>query len=113
MHRRDTLRASKIMQERAFAHEKIRFAWNTQVTEVLGESKVEGLAVRDTLSGEARRLEVTGVFVAIGHVPNTDHRRRPGRSARQRLRAHRAGLVHHVEGSSRPATSRTTSTARP
>jgi thioredoxin reductase (NADPH) len=71
VHRRDTLRASKIMQERAFAHEKIRFAWNTQVTEVLGESKVEGLAVRDTLSGEARRLEVTGVFVAIGHVPNT------------------------------------------
>ncbi len=71
VHRRDQLRASKIMQERAFAHEKIRFAWNTQVTEVLGEDKVSGLAVVDTLSGENRVLEVTGVFVAIGHVPNT------------------------------------------
>jgi thioredoxin reductase (NADPH) len=59
------------MQERALAHEKIKFAWNTQVTEVLGDEKVTGLAVRDTVSGEARTLDVTGVFVAIGHVPNT------------------------------------------
>jgi len=71
VHRRDTLRASKIMQERAFANEKIRFAWNTQVLEVLGESKVEGLRVMDTLNGEERVLGVTGVFVAIGHIPNT------------------------------------------
>jgi len=71
VHRRDTLRASKIMQERAFANEKIRFAWNTQVLEVLGDSKVEGLRVRDTLSNEERVLSVTGVFVAIGHIPNT------------------------------------------
>lgn len=71
VHRRDALRASKIMQERAFANEKIRFAWNTQVTEVLGDEKVSGLAVRDTVTGEARVLNVTGVFVAIGHVPNT------------------------------------------
>ena len=71
IHRRDSLRASKIMQERAFANEKIRFAWNTQVLEVLGESKVEGLLVKDTLSAEERVLPVTGVFVAIGHVPNT------------------------------------------
>jgi thioredoxin reductase (NADPH) len=71
IHRRDTLRASKIMQERAFAHEKIRFAWNSQVTEVLGIDRVTGLRVRDTLSGEDRILGVTGVFVAIGHVPNT------------------------------------------
>ncbi|MBW4029884.1 MAG: thioredoxin-disulfide reductase [Acidobacteria bacterium] len=71
VHRRDALRASKIMQERAFAHEKIRFAWNTQVVEVLGEDRVSGLRVRDTLSGDERVLEVTGVFVAIGHVPNT------------------------------------------
>ncbi len=71
VHRRDTLRASKIMQERAFANEKIRFAWNTQVLEVLGEDKVSGLRVRDALSGEERVLDVTGVFVAIGHVPNT------------------------------------------
>ncbi|HUV57815.1 MAG TPA: thioredoxin-disulfide reductase [Acidimicrobiales bacterium] len=71
VHRRDSLRASKIMQERAFANEKIRFAWNTQVTEVLGNDKVSGLAVRDTITGEERVLDVTGVFVAIGHVPNT------------------------------------------
>ena len=69
--RRDALRASKIMQERAFAHEKIRFAWNTKVTEVLGDDKVSGLAVQDTVTGEARVLDVTGVFVAIGHIPNT------------------------------------------
>lgn len=71
VHRRDSLRASKIMQERAFAHEKIRFEWNTQVLEVLGEDKVEGLLVADTRSGDQRRLDVTGVFVAIGHVPNS------------------------------------------
>lgn len=71
VHRRDALRASKIMQERAFANEKIRFAWNTQVTEVLGEDRVSGLAVRDTITGETRVLDVTGVFVSIGHVPNT------------------------------------------
>jgi len=71
VHRRDQLRASKIMQERAFAHEKIKFAWNTQVTEVLGEEKVSGLAVHDAVTGASRVLEVTGIFVAIGHVPNT------------------------------------------
>jgi thioredoxin reductase (NADPH) len=71
VHRRDSLRASKIMQERAFANEKIDFAWNTQVTEVLGEDKVSGLRVRDTVTGEERQLDVTGVFVAIGHEPNT------------------------------------------
>jgi thioredoxin reductase (NADPH) len=71
VHRRDSLRASKIMQERALSHGKIRFAWNTQVTEVLGEDKVSGLAVTDTVTGERRVLAVTGVFVAIGHVPNT------------------------------------------
>ena len=71
VHRRDALRASKIMQERALKNEKIRFAWNTQVLEVLGDERVSGLAVRDTLSDEDRVLDVTGVFVAIGHVPNT------------------------------------------
>ena len=70
VHRRGELRASKIMQQRAFDHEKIRFLWNTVVTEVLGEERVEGLAVRDTVTGDLGRLEVTGVFVAIGHVPN-------------------------------------------
>jgi thioredoxin reductase (NADPH) len=71
VHRRDTLRASKIMQERAFANEKIRFAWNSQPLEVLGDDRVSGLRVRDTVSGEERVLDVTGIFVAIGHVPNT------------------------------------------
>lgn len=71
VHRRDSLRASKIMQERAFENEKIRFSWNTQVTEVLGEDKVSGLAVRNTVTGQESVLDVTGVFVAIGHVPNT------------------------------------------
>lgn len=71
VHRRDTLRASKIMQERAFANEKIRFAWNTQPVEVLGDERVTGVRVRDTETGEERELPVTGIFVAIGHVPNT------------------------------------------
>jgi len=71
VHRRDALRASKIMQERAFANEKITFAWNSQVLEVLGEDRVNGLRLRDTVSGEERTLAVTGVFVAIGHIPNT------------------------------------------
>ncbi len=70
VHRRHELRASKIMQQRAFDHEKIRFAWNTVVTEVLGDERVEGLAVRDAVTGAEDRLGVTGVFVAIGHVPN-------------------------------------------
>jgi thioredoxin reductase (NADPH) len=71
VHRRDSLRASKIMQQRAHDNEKIRFAWNTKVLEVLGEDKVSGLRVADTLSGDERTLDVTGVFIAIGHVPNT------------------------------------------
>jgi thioredoxin reductase (NADPH) len=71
IHRRDSLRASKIMQERAFAHEKIRFEWNTQVTEIIGDDKVMGIKVRDTISDEEKVLLLTGVFVAIGHVPNT------------------------------------------
>lgn len=72
IHRRHSLRASKIMQERALAHPKIKVAWNRQVVEVLGESSVSGLRVRDTVSGNEEELAVTGVFVAIGHVPNTD-----------------------------------------
>lgn len=71
VHRRDSLRASKIMQERAFANDKIHFAWNSQTLEVLGDDRVSGLRLRDTVSGQERTLDVTGVFVAIGHVPNT------------------------------------------
>jgi thioredoxin reductase (NADPH) len=72
IHRRDELRASKIMQRRAFDNPKIEFAWNTVVNDILGDSKVEALDLRDTMTGESRRLPVTGVFIAIGHRPNTD-----------------------------------------
>jgi thioredoxin reductase (NADPH) len=71
IHRRDELRASKIMQERAFAHPKIEFAWNSVVTDILGDTKVSGLRLQDTVSGEASELDATGLFVAIGHEPNT------------------------------------------
>jgi thioredoxin reductase (NADPH) len=72
VHRRDELRASKIMQDRAFANEKIRFLWNTVVEDILGDHTVEGVRVRDVQTGEVRDLPVSGVFVAIGHRPNTD-----------------------------------------
>jgi thioredoxin reductase (NADPH) len=72
IHRRDTLRASKIMQDRATANEKIEFLWNAQVTKVLGQEKVEGVEVTDTVNGAVSTLPVTGIFVAIGHRPNTD-----------------------------------------
>jgi thioredoxin reductase (NADPH) len=70
--RRDQLRASKIMQERAFSNPKIEVRWNTVVTEIVGESKLEHIVVEDVLSGERSQLAVTGLFVAIGHRPNTD-----------------------------------------
>ncbi len=72
VHRRKELRASKIMQDRAFANPKISFRWDTVVTEVLGDTKVGGLAVRNVVTGENDVLPVTGLFVAIGHSPNTD-----------------------------------------
>ncbi len=72
VHRRDALRASKIMQERAFANPKISIRWNSVVTEVLGESKVSGLRLRDTVTGEESTLPASGVFVAIGHDPRSD-----------------------------------------
>jgi thioredoxin reductase (NADPH) len=71
IHRRDELRASKIMQDRAFANPKIEFAWNTVVTDVLGDTKVAGLRTQDTVTGAASELPVTGLFVAIGHEPNS------------------------------------------
>ena len=71
IHRRDELRASKIMQERARAHEKIEFRWNTVVTDVCGDTKVSGLRLRDTVTGEESELDATGLFVAIGHEPNS------------------------------------------
>jgi thioredoxin reductase (NADPH) len=72
VHRRDALRASKIMQDRAFANPKISIRWNSVVTEVLGESKVSSLRLRDTVTGEESTLPVGGVFVAIGHDPRSD-----------------------------------------
>ncbi|MEM9565018.1 MAG: thioredoxin-disulfide reductase [Actinomycetota bacterium] len=72
VHRRDELRASKIMQERAFANPKIEFAWNSQVVEILGDDKVAGVVLEDTRTGERSELAATGLFVAIGHRPNTD-----------------------------------------
>jgi thioredoxin reductase (NADPH) len=72
VHRRDELRASKIMQDRALANEKIRFLWNHVVDDVVGTNAVEGLRVRSVLTDELSTLPVTGFFVAIGHKPNTD-----------------------------------------
>ena len=72
VHRRDTLRASKIMQERALANEKITFAWNSEVAALHGEAKLSGVRLRDTVTGEERDLEVTGLFVAIGHDPRVE-----------------------------------------
>ncbi|MEM7352015.1 MAG: thioredoxin-disulfide reductase [Acidobacteriota bacterium] len=72
IHRRDELRASRILQERAFAHPKIEFLWNRQVEDILGEDRVEGLRLVDTVTGETSTLPTGGVFIAIGHRPNTD-----------------------------------------
>lgn len=72
IHRRDQLRASKVMQERAFDNPKIDFIWNSQVTAVKGESKVETLELKDTITGETSSLAVDGLFVAVGHLPRTD-----------------------------------------
>lgn len=71
IHRRDQLRASKIMQDRAFAHPKVKFVWNTLVEDVLGDKEVEGLRLKNDKSGEISELKVAGLFVAIGHDPNT------------------------------------------
>ena len=72
LHRRDAFRASKIMQERALSNDKIQVHWNTVVEDILGADKVAGLAVRNTVSGEGSVLDVTGLFVAIGHDPRSD-----------------------------------------
>ena len=72
VHRREALRASAIMQERAFTNEKIKFVWNAAIEEVLGETSMTGLRVRDVNTGEVTDLPVTGLFVAIGHDPRSD-----------------------------------------
>ncbi|MGG5174697.1 thioredoxin-disulfide reductase [Pseudarthrobacter sp. J1763] len=72
VHRREELKASKIMADRALAHEKIKFVWNSAVADVLGEDKVTGLKLRSTVDGTESQLDVTGVFVAIGNDPRVD-----------------------------------------
>jgi thioredoxin reductase (NADPH) len=72
VHRRDELRASKIMQDRAFANQKIGFRWNSVVDDVIGDTKLEGAHIRDVLTGETEAVALSGLFVAIGHRPNTD-----------------------------------------
>jgi thioredoxin reductase (NADPH) len=71
IHRRDELRASKIMQERAFKNPKIEFLWNSVIVDILGDTKVSGIKIQHTTSAETFELPVTGLFVAIGHEPNS------------------------------------------
>jgi len=72
VHRRDALRASKIMQDRALANDKISFRWNSAVDDVVGDDKVAGVVLSDTVTGEKSQLPVTGLFVAIGHDPRSE-----------------------------------------
>jgi thioredoxin reductase (NADPH) len=72
IHRRDELRASKIMQQRAFDNPKISFLWDTEPIDIIGEDKLAGLAVRNRKTGEESKLDVTGLFVAIGHEPRSE-----------------------------------------
>ncbi|GHB54601.1 MULTISPECIES: thioredoxin-disulfide reductase [Streptomyces phaeochromogenes group] len=72
VHRRDTLRASKAMQERAFADPKIKFVWDSEVAEIQGDQKLSGLQLRNLKTGETSELPVTGLFIAIGHDPRTE-----------------------------------------
>ncbi|HEX8079903.1 MAG TPA: thioredoxin-disulfide reductase [Jatrophihabitans sp.] len=72
VHRRDTLRASRIMAERANANPKIRWAWNSEVAEIHGDNKVTGLTLRDTRTGQTREVEATGLFIAVGHDPRSE-----------------------------------------
>ncbi|MFJ7591534.1 thioredoxin-disulfide reductase [Streptomyces sp. NPDC097617] len=72
VHRRDSLRASKAMQDRAFADPKIKFAWDSEVSEIHGEQKLSSLTLRNTKTGETSELPVTGLFIAVGHDPRTE-----------------------------------------
>ena len=114
VHRRDSLRASKIMADRALAHEKINFIWNSGVEDVLGQDKVTGLRLKNLVDGTETELAVTGVFVAIGNDPRTE-------LVKDKLDLTPEGTIA-VEGrtsktsvrvSSPPATSLTPPTARP
>ena len=72
IHRRDELRASKIMQERAFADPKLEMVWNSEIAEINGDERLESVTLRDTVTGETRPLAVTGLFIAIGHDPRSE-----------------------------------------
>ncbi len=91
IHRRKELRASKIMQDRAFANEKISFLFDTVVTRIIGDTKVTGIEIKDTATGDVRELPVDGVFVAIGHAPNTE-------LFKGQLEMDAAGYVHTHDG---------------
>ena len=94
VHRRDALRGSKIMQERALANDKMRFAWNSAVEEIHGDTKVSGIVLRDTITGELRDLPVTGLFIAIGHDPRSE-------LVREQVRVDGEGYVLVDPGSTR------------
>ena len=94
IHRRDALRGSKIMQERALANEKMRFAWNSAVEEIQGDAKVSGIVLRDTITGDVRNLPVTGLFIAIGHDPRSE-------LVREQVRVDAEGYVLVDTGSTR------------
>ncbi|GGU95207.1 thioredoxin reductase [Actinomadura cremea] len=72
VHRRDELRASKIMQDRAFANDKIKFRWDSEVTAIHGDDRVNGVSLRNVKTGEESRLDITGLFIAIGHDPRSE-----------------------------------------
>ncbi len=96
IHRRDELRASKIMQERALKNEKIEFCWNAEVDEVLGDEFVTGVRVRDTKDGGTREIPIEALFIAIGHKPNTD-------LVRDQLEVDGVGYLKVEPGTSRTA----------
>jgi thioredoxin reductase (NADPH) len=94
IHRRDALRASKIMQDRALSNEKIDFVWNAAVDEILGDEFVTGVRTRDTTGGEGREIPVEAVFIAIGHEPNTA-------LVRDQIDCDDVGYIRAVPGTSR------------
>lgn len=113
VHRRDSLRASKAMQERAFADPKISFAWDSAVDEIHGDPKLTGLTLRDTTTGEKRELAVTGLFIAIGHDPRSAlFQGQLDLDAEGYLTVDAPSTRTNIPASSPPATWSTTPTAR-